>query len=566
VNIKKIIPKRVKVFLKKNFRVGPYPNWKSILKKDKTLWKEKLESSKKGRRVLFATSTGGHRSGNITESALAASLVMRGVESDVLLCDHALPGCVLSEYQYVKEANIKKFIAEGPAGVGLCEGCFSCADRMFNDMGINVHYYSKLVSAEKKDKALKISQNVLYEDIKKYKYKDYEIGEHAMSGALRFLCIGDLDGQNHAEEILRSYFHASLLTMYATEALINKYNYECIVFFHGIYVPHGIIGEVARKNNVRVVNWNTAYRQKRFIFTHNDTYHQTLQYEPVENWENIEWNDELEGQIMSYLESRESGSRDWQQFNENANPSLDEAIKEIGIDFSKPTIGLLPNVVWDAQLHYKSNSFKNLIEWTIQTIEYFVKRPDLQLLLRIHPAEIKRYSKSRQPLSTEIENAFSELPSNIFIVPADSKVSTYTIMDECDSVLIYGTKTGVELTSRGIPVVVAGEAWIRNKGFTYDATTPDEYFKILDTLPLINRMDENKVSRARKFAYHFFYRRGIYLPFMEKSKDSMTFSLGITNVTDLSPKKSIGLDVICDGILNKKPFIYPAEKQLEEDI
>lgn len=566
MNINKIIPKKVKNFLKKNFRVGSYPNWKTILKKDRIKWNEKIKASKHGPRVLFATSTGGHRSGNITESALAASLILRGVQADVLLCDRALPGCVLAEYQYVKEANIKKFIKDGPAGVGLCEGCFSCADRMFNDMGINVYYYGKLIGGDKKDEALKISQNISYVDIKSYKYKDYEIGEHAMAGALRFLCVGDLEGQNYAEEILRKYFHASLLTMFAMEALINKYNYECIVFFHGIYIPHGVIGEVARKNNVRVVNWNTAYRQKRFIFTHNDTYHQTLQYEPVSNWENIEWTSELEGQIISYLESRESGARDWQQFNENANPSLDAAIKEIGIDFSKPTIGLLPNVVWDAQLHYKSNSFKNLIEWTIQTIEYFINRPDLQLLLRIHPAEIKRYSKSRQPLSKEIEEAYGKLPSNIFIVPATSKISTYTIMDQCNAVLIYGTKTGVELTSRGIPVIVAGEAWIRNKGFTRDATSPEEYFKILDKLPLKNRMSDVEVTRARKFAYHFFYRRGIYLPFMEKSKDSMSFTLGINEIDGLDCGKSVGLDVICDGIIGKNPFIYPAEKQLEEDI
>jgi len=566
VNIKKIIPKKIKTFLKNNFRVGPYPNWKAILKKDKSKWSAKLSSAKGAQRVLFATSTGGHRSGNITESALAAALVQRGVEADVLLCDHALSGCVLSEYQYVKEDNIKKFIDKGPAGVGLCEGCFSCANRMFKDVGINVHYYSKLVDAEKKQEALKISQEVAYEDIKSYQYSKYDIGEHAMAGALRFLCIGDLEGQDHAEEILRSYFHASLITMFAMEALIHKYNYDSIVFFHGIYVPHGVIGEVARKNNVHVVNWNTAYRQKRFIFTHDDTYHQTLQYEPVENWEDMEWNKELEDQIVSYLDSRESGSRDWQQFNENANPSLELAVKEIGIDFSKPTIGLLPNVVWDAQLHYKSNSFKNLIEWTIQSIEYFTKRPDLQLLIRIHPAEIKRYSKSRQPLTKEIEDAFSELPPNIFIVPPESKISTYTVMDQCNAVLIYGTKTGVELTSRGIPVVVAGEAWIRNKGFTFDATTPEEYFKILDQLPFKDRMSKQDITRARKFAYHFFYRRGIYLPFMEKSKDSMTFTLGINGVDDLLPGKSVGLDVICDGIIHKKPFIYPAEKQLEEDI
>ena len=41
-------------------------------------------------------------------------------------------------------------------------------------------------------------------------------------------------------------------------------------------------------------------------------------------------------------------------------------------------------------------------------------------------------------------------------------MSTYALMSLCNTAIIYGTKMGVELTSVGMPVVVAGEAWIRN--------------------------------------------------------------------------------------------------------
>ena len=56
-------------------------------------------------------------------------------------------------------------------------------------------------------------------------------------------------------------------------------------------------------------------------------------------------------------------------------------------------------------------------------------------------------------------------------------MSTYAAMAQCDSVIIYGTKTGVELASMGIPTIVAGEAWIRNKGITRDAATAEQYFR-----------------------------------------------------------------------------------------
>jgi hypothetical protein len=39
----------------------------------------------------------------------------------------------------------------------------------------------------------------------------------------------------------------------------------------------------------------------------------------------------------------------------------------------------------------------------------------------------------------------------------------------------------------------------------------------------------------------------------------LSFSVEIDRLTDLLPGRSPGLDVICDGILNGSPFIYPAE-------
>ena len=112
----------------------------------------------------------------------------------------------------------------------------------------------------------------------------------------------------------------------------------------------------------------------------------------------------------------------------------------------------------------------------------------------------------------------------------------------------------------GIPVVVAGEAWIRAKGFSKDASSPEEYFRILDELPFTTSLDSLQKERARKYAFHFFSRRMIPLPFIIPQED-FRFSLGIQSLKELLPGNFEGLDVICEGILNATPFIYPAEKE-----
>src|SRR5262245_18244532 len=99
-----------------------------------------------------------------------------------------------------------------------------------------------------------------------------------------------------------------------------------------------------------------------------------------------------------------------------------------------------------------------MLAWILETIRQLTRRRDLQLLIRIHPAEIRGSIPSRQPILAEIRKAFPQLPANVFVIPPENDSSTYAAMYQCNAVLIYGTKTGVELTSAGIPVVVAGEA------------------------------------------------------------------------------------------------------------
>jgi hypothetical protein len=274
----------------------------------------------------------------------------------------------------------------------------------------------------------------------------------------------------------------------------------------------------------------------------------------------------MEERLMGYLKSRWTGTQDWIWFHEKPQFEIDEIARQIGVDFSKPCIGLLTNVVWDAQLHYPANAFPNMLEWIMATIRHFARRPELQLVIRVHPAEIRGTVRSRQLVAEEIARAFPKLPPNVFVIPPDSDVSTYAAMLQCDSVIIYGTKTGVELTSMGVPVLVAGEAWIRNKGVTLDARSAEHYFELLDQLPLGHRMEADAVRRARKYAFHFFFRRMIPLPMMAAAEGKSPFRVDIQSLDELRPGRSNGLDVICDGILSGSPFVYPAESDVLENV
>ena len=217
--------------------------------------------------------------------------------------------------------------------------------------------------------------------------------------------------------------------------------------------------------------------------------------------------------------------------------------------------------MWDAQLLYRANAFPNMRDWCVQTIAYFAARPDLQLLIRVHPAELRGNIPSRQPIIAEIERAFPELPSNVVVIPPESDISTYAAMLQCNAAIVYATKAGVELAALGLPIIVAGEAWVRNKGITWDASSPEEYFQLLDRLPFDDGMSDEQIERAQRYAFHFFFRRMIPLDFMEPTGRDPKFRVSIDELEALATGRNAGLDVICDGVLDGAPFVYPAENE-----
>jgi hypothetical protein len=533
------------------------PDWNKILLADRDSWDTALKNAERGSHVLVATNTGGHVPSITLEGLLTAALVLRGANVHVLLCDEMLPGCLLCSVELYP--NHQQFVKHGPSR-DICKGCFKPAVNMYRSFGLKIHRYSELLSSEDMQNAESISSALPFDDIAGYRADNIAVGEHALAGALRFFARGNLEGEPYAEPVLRRYLKAALLTTYATQRLLKRFDFECAVFHHGIYVPQGLTGEVCRMMKVRVVNWNPAYRKRCFIFSHGDTYHHTLMNEPVSKWENIKWSPEMEAEIMNYLKSRWQGTNDWIWFHDRPVEDLGSISRETGVDFSRPCIGLLTNVMWDAQLHYPSNAFPNMLEWVLQTINYFSRRPELQLLIRAHPAEIRGSLPSQQLIVDEIKKVLPNLPANVFIVPPESQISTYAAMMPCNAVIIYGTKTGVELASMGVPVVVAGEAWVRNKRITMDASSAEDYFRLLDQLPFKQPLDDVTVQRARKYAYHFFFRRMIPLEFMEPASGHSPYRIQLAKLQDLLPGNSRGLDIICDGILKGADFIYPAEQ------
>ena len=544
-------------------RLPPPKHLADFLEREGDPWRKAVRDAQGGPEILLASSVGGHAAVRELDMILAIALTLRGAKVSFLLCDGALTACEQCTFKMFKSPW--QFVEVGPSN--HCQGCFGAGDSTYGALGLPILKYSDFLSHGDKKSASRLAKKTPMTGIPEFKFRGLSVGEHASAGALRFFARGDLGQEECAEPVLRRYFEASLLTAMALGRLLASRPFRCCSFHHGIYIPQGIIGEVARQAGVRIANWVVAYRKQRFIFSHGDTYHHTLVDEPVSTWESITWTDKIRHQTEEYLKSRWQGSQDWIYFHDNPTEDIEQIRRELQFEISQPAVLLLTNVIWDAQLHYRANAFANMLDWIEQTIRYFSRRQDLNLIIRIHPAEIRGGIPSRQLMAEEIARRFPLLPANIRVIGPDKDVSTYALALDSDAAIIYGTKTGVELTSIGIPVIVAGEAWIRNKGLTEDATSPESYFRLLDSLPKLQRLPEETKIRALKYAYHFFFRRMIPLRVAEQIPGTKRpFTMVADSLESFSEHSDPGLGVICRGIIEGAPFVYHAEDETEDAV
>jgi hypothetical protein len=125
--------------------------------------------------------------------------------------------------------------------------------------------------------------------------------------------------------------------------------------------------------------------------------------------------------------------------------------------------------------------------------------------VRIHPGE--RYLKGPS-VAQVVREALPQVPDHIRLVEALDPINTYDLVQIADLGLAYTTTVGMEIPMGGVPVVVGGKTHYRGKGFTYDPTTWEEFYRMVDqTLaqPQEHRLSRSQSELAWKYAYHFFF-------------------------------------------------------------
>jgi hypothetical protein len=282
---------------------------------------------------------------------------------------------------------------------------------------------------------------------------------------------------------------------------------DVVVVPNGLILEYGAVFQVARYLGIQTVAYEFGEQSDRIWLAQDKPVMLQDTDDMWQHYKDADFPEENYAKLDALYASRTDGKL-WQSFSRQWQGTPTEgqlAVRQkLGLD-QRPVALLAANVIGDSLTLGRQVFSETMTEWIQKTTSYFAGRDDVQFILRIHPGE--KYTKGPS-VGDIVDELFPELPKHVHLIRANDPFNTYDLIAIANMGLTYTTTVGMEMAMHGLPVVVSGSTHYRDRGFTLDPASWEEYFKILDSFcaaPDSFVYTEEDVRRAKRYAYHFFF-------------------------------------------------------------
>ncbi|KAF0109305.1 MAG: capsule polysaccharide biosynthesis family protein [Anaerolineaceae bacterium] len=331
-----------------------------------------------------------------------------------------------------------------------------------------------------------------------------EVDQVAIYDTQYTMQVEDVDRSSEVYRLRRARNDFAARTTYAW---MKSHRPDAVLIPNGMILEFGAVYAAARALDIPAVTYEFGDQANRVWMANNS---QIVRHDTGDLWaarKSQPLTADQRGWLEYLLKARQNVTPDdtfarlYPQF---ASAQGGDRIRRIlGLD-ERPIVLLPTNVLGDSLTLGRQVLAGTMTEWITGVVRYFAGRPEVQLVLRIHPGE----AISRGPsIEEEIRKVTPELPEHIHLVRPKDPVNTYDLIAITDLALTYTTTTGLEIATRGIPVITGGETHYRGRGFTIDPASWDETIAALDrVLPQLGRLrlTPEQLDLAWNYAYRFF--------------------------------------------------------------
>ncbi len=473
--------------------------------------------------------------------SLAMALRLRGHEVRGVLCDGVLPIC---------EMNLGH-LDRPPCGV-----CSAWASRFEDAFGFEFARLTTSLTPEDRERAEQRVTSIADADLEGFTFEGVEIGVLARRELQRY--HRGFVFEPSKDPAYRRWIVAGVLLVMLARRLFEREQPEILVISSGRTLLAASLSAVARSFGIRAVSWDLEDSHRDGLtFSHDepavllplDEAWTHARHEPLSR----EQRESLTGFLQRWSRSKDT------PFPYNPNPLEDrEAIKrQLGLRPDAPLIVAFANAAWDMAAVDRNVGFTSMFDWLFSLVDYALARPEIDLVIRAHPAEINVPAdlQSRTRVVDEIRHRYPNLPSRITLLEGNTAVSSYTLAELAQVPMMYATRLGLELAVRGRRPWMCGQTTYRGRGFTRDVASPQDMIGLLDARTFDEQLSGTEVELAERFAYLWFFRYVIRHPLLRPP--SRRFAL--PSFRALGPDGDPVIDRIAHAIITGAPFLDLAQ-------
>lgn len=458
------------------------------------------------KRVLIYSIYGRWLTHTYLEGALLHSLRNAGAEVRFIACDGAYPACEINR------ANMN------PRNKMSCQDCQADTFQLLKDLRVDWEGIGAYIDRALRHAAKAFIDAIPAPELFDATWKGQPIGEWGRSSALTHYRMYTPDWEDAAfVAITRAVLVGTILSYEACLTLFDEFQPDVLFVMNGRFFPHRVAIEVAKQRGVRFITHERGRQDGNYRVVDGATVHDLQDFKNMwATWSDIALTTEELHRIHQVFEQRRLGKNlNWVPFSP---PPSDEGKVRAALSLDhRPLITCFTSS--DDELttmpEWSEGAFPYSPDWIPATLELARQRPDLQFVIRAHP-NLARMGTNKTAIEA-LEALAEEMPANCRLVRPKDDVSSYTLADMSQCVVVYCSTLGLESGIVGKPVVTVAKGWYGEAGWVHFCRRPEDYGACVDAA--LAQGDSKEVARsALRHAYHRFETQHFHLGLRIKKK------------------------------------------------
>ena len=432
--------------------------------------------------------------------------------------------------------------------------CTSCTRYTSGSVTAHGHHHHSLRAAWEADAGdgLPEIDAVALADLERFEKGDLPLGALTAIPARWFLLNSHLADDPLAPATVRSFLRAGDLVARGMARILDEVRPDVVLLLNGLFFFEAIAWEVCRQRDIDVVTYERGFLPHTLEFRRDMP---ACRHDMGALWDEVA-DRALEPAEEERLDAYLDGRRDRPHaiYDFWAGASDEEPDRRPGARL----IAAFSNVTWDSAVLGTQRAFASDPGLARRRGRSGPSAPRGRRRPAGPPRRDPPVGQADPGAGRGVPRAAPPrgLPANLLVIGSEDPRRSYPLMEACDVGLVLTSTTGLELALMGKPVVVAGTVHYRDRGFTLDPSSPEEFDKMVDrALDHAEELDADlDVEAARRYAHALFFTWPMDFPHVTEPHPGLA-RIRPRRRSELADGVDPALDRICRGILEGGDFL-----------